>query len=715
MMLLKQSARIALAAAFCVPAVAAAAAGSSPRPIAATVDVTHISRPIGPYEYGMFIEHIGSLIYRSLWSEMLDDRKFYYTISSKSAAPPAGPRFLRMMALRRWRPVGPDSTVIMDKQDAFVGEQSPRIELSAFTAHGIRQSGLALIKGRRYTGYLYLRGDPGARVRVALTWGRDGGDRARTPDFPVSATYQKIPFSLTSGANTPDGSLEITGTGSGSFHVGTVSLMPADNVDGFRSDTLALLRRLHSGFWRFPGGNFTADFNWYDSVGDRDKRPPVFDHAWNAVQSNDVGLDEFMTLCRLLGAAPYITVNAGFGDAHSAAQEVEYMNGSAHTPLGAERARNGHPRPYDVRFWNIGNEPYGTWELGRTDLGYYVLKHNEFARAMRRVDPSIVLLASGAMADEMTIEGIANSMHLKDDQVPFCSDADWTCGFLLHSWGNFNGITEHWYARAGMRFDLARAEKGLRLNGMEAGYVPAPETTLEWVRAPSNRLKVKATEWQQYEHRFPEMARDDIFMSVDEYAYTGAPANLKLALAYAMVLNEMLRHTDFIRMSAFTMGISTLDFSATASTLNTTGLLFKLYGDHLGAGLIPVAVSGDSPQPPPRYPVLENEPPRDSGSPTYPLDVVAALSADHRFLTLAVVNATQQRQRLVLRAQGARIAGAPTLWVMTGETLDAADKLNEKPEVTVKRIAQDRIPGTLSIAPISLNFYRLPIAPVPRN
>jgi alpha-L-arabinofuranosidase len=715
MMLLKQSARISLAAVFCVPALAAASAGSSPRPIAATVDVRQVSRPIGPYEYGMFIEHIGSLIYRSLWSEMLDDRKFYYAISSKSAPPPAGPRFLRMMALRRWRPVGADSTIVMDKQDPFVGEQSPRIELSASSPHGIRQSGLALIKGRRYTGYLYLRGDPAARVRVTLIWGRGGGDRARTPELPLSATYQKFPFSFTSGADTPDGSLQITGTGTGSFHVGTVSLMPADNVDGFRSDTIDLLRQLHSGFWRFPGGNFTADFNWYDSVGERDKRPPVFDHAWNAVQSNDVGLDEFMTLCRLLGAAPYITVNAGFGDEHSAAQEVEYMNGSEQTRLGAERARNGHPQPYGVKFWNIGNEPYGTWELGRTDLGYYVLKHNDFARAMRQADPSIVLLASGAMADEMTIEGIASSMHLKDDQVPFCSDADWTCGFLLHSWGNFNGISEHWYARAGMRFDLARAEKGLRLNAMEAGYVPAPETILEWVRAPSDRLKVKAVEWQQYERRFPGMARDDIFMSVDEYAYTGAPANLKLALAYAMVLNEMLRHTDFIRMSAFTMGISTLDFNATASTLNTTGLLFKLYGDHLGAGLIPVAVSGDSPQPPPRYPVLRNEPLRDAGSPTYPLDVVAALSADHRFLTLAVVNATQQRQHLVLRTRGARIAGAPTLWVMTGKTLDAADKLNEKPEVTVKRIALHSIPGTLSIAPISLDFYRLPIEPLPRH
>ena len=122
---------------------------------------------------------------------------------------------------------------------------------------------------------------------------------------------------------------EITGTGSGNFHIGTVSLMPADNVQGFRPDTIALLKQLHSGMWRLPGGNFLSDWSWYDGVGDIDKRPPTFDYAWNAMQSNDVGMDEFMTLCKLIGVEPYVTVNAGFGDAHSAAEEVEYMNGSA--------------------------------------------------------------------------------------------------------------------------------------------------------------------------------------------------------------------------------------------------------------------------------------------------------------------------------------------------------------------------------------------------
>lgn len=702
---------IVLGAVACV-ARAQTASTAPPKTIVANIDATKLSAPVSQYEYGMFIEHIGSLIYRSLWSEMLDDRKFYYPITSKEAEPasPApGPQFRRLMP-RKWRPVGPDAVVVMDKDKPFVGEQSPRIELDGPTPHGITQSGLAVVKDKRYVGHIFLRGTPGVKVTVALIWGEGAGKRQTVSLPALSNTYQRFPFGFTARGDSADGSFEITGTGSGSFHIGTVSLMPADNVEGFRPDTIALLRQLHSGFWRLPGGNFVSDFNWYDSVGERDKRPPVFDYAWNQVQSNDVGMDEFMTLCKLLGVEPYITVNAGFGDAHSAAEEVEYMNGSTNTRLGAMRARNGHPEPYHVKFWNVGNEPYGPWELGRTDLKYYLLKHNEFAQAMRKVDPSITILASGSMPEEETIEGIAADLHLKDLQVPFCSDADWTCGFLKHSWGLFDGITEHWYARAGVRFDLALAEKGQRTGRMEAGYVPVEQSVLEWVRVPSERVHLKAEEWEEYERLFPGMVKNKIFMSNDEYAYTGAPTNLKLALAYAMTFNEMLRHSDFWRMSAFTMGVSTLDMSSTAATLNTNGLLFKLYGEHMGAGMLPVAVSGNSPQPAPGQHIVGDLPRTSAGSATYPLDVVAALSADRKYLNVAVVNATESVQPLELNVAGARLEGAPKLWEMTGKDLDAANHVGQKSQVEVKEIALGNAPETLSVPPISIDIYQFSVA-----
>ena len=686
----------------------------SSKTVVASIDTTNASVPVSKYEYGMFIEHIGSLINRSLWSEMLDDRKFYFPILSKepeaAGRGQGGP--MRGMQLRKWRPIGPGEVVAMDKDHPFVGEQSPRIQLDPSTAHGIRQSGLALVKGKKYTGVIYLRGTPGSKVKVSLVWGEGASGRETLSFATLSDAYKKFPLGFTSPSATVDGALEIVGTGNGNLHIGTVSLMPADNVQGFRPDTVALLRQLHSGIWRLPGGNFVSGWSWYDAVGDRDKRPPVFDYAWNAMQTNDVGMDEFLTLCRLIGVEPYITVNAGFGDAHSAAEELEYINGSVNTRLGALRARNGRPEPYHVKYWNIGNEPWGTFQLGYTDLKYYVLKHNEFAKAMRKVDPSITLIASGLMMEDMNLKGEMRAKYVGNLQPLFGTDDDWTGGLLAHCWGNFDGIAEHWYAQGDRHFDLERAKSLPPDEPTDHAYVKVDQTPLEWARYAANVVRRKAEEWQGYQKRFPAMLDKKIFLSLDEYAYFGGGfgrgVNLKLALAYGMIFNEMLRHTDFLKFSAHTMGVSTLDYNSTAATFNTIGLLFKLYGDHF-VGFIPVAVSGNSPQPAPKYPPGGDQPATNSGSPTYPLDMVAALSPDRKFLTLAVVNATESAERLDLNVAGMRLAGKSTLWQMTGKDLDAANRVGQEPQVVVKETAIENVPQTLSVAPFSVDVYRFPV------
>jgi alpha-N-arabinofuranosidase len=238
-------------------------AATPPQELKVTIDTQQTARPVSPYEYGMFIEHIGALIYRSLWSEMLDDRKFYFPIKAeepKTAAPAQGGPF-RNMQLRKWRPMGSAEAVVMDKDQPFVGEQSPRIELDASTANGIRQSGFALVKGKKYTGHIWLRAAAGAKVRVALVWGAGANDHQTVALPAPTGTYGEFPFAFTAAADTDAGALEITGTGTGNFHIGAVSLMPADNLDGFRPEVIAQLKQLHSGFWRLPGGNFISDFN----------------------------------------------------------------------------------------------------------------------------------------------------------------------------------------------------------------------------------------------------------------------------------------------------------------------------------------------------------------------------------------------------------------------------------------------------------------------
>jgi len=273
----------------------------------ATVEATQVNEPISKYMYGMFIEHIGNLINHSLWSEMLDDRKFYFPIDSKPDAQATGvPNAIRQrMQYKKWRPIGPDEFVRMDATHAFVGEHSPEIKLEAATPHGIQQSGLVVRKGKSYVGRIYLAGTPAAKVKVNLVWGTGTQDRQEITAPNLHSEYARFPLKFTAQSDSDDARLEIVGAGTGSFHIGTVSLMPADNLHGFRPDTIAVLRQLNSGFWRLPGGNFLSDYDWHVGIGDPDKRPPTWDYAWNAMQHNDVGMDELMEMCKLLGVEPY--------------------------------------------------------------------------------------------------------------------------------------------------------------------------------------------------------------------------------------------------------------------------------------------------------------------------------------------------------------------------------------------------------------------------
>ena len=689
-----------------------------PDRVEATINTQQAAAPVSKYEFGQFIEHIGNTMYGSLWAEMLDDRKFYFPINSIEAKEKpgehAGPFRMRT---RKWYPVGPDDVVVMDTQQPFVGDQSPRIALDASTPHGIRQAGLALVKEKKYAGRIYLRGTPGTKVSVSLIWGSGAADRQTIKLPALSAVYKKFPLSFTSGANSTDATIEITGTGTGNYHIGTLSLMPADNIDGFRPDTTALLRQVKTGFWRY-GGNYTSGLIWYHIVGDRDKRPPDFDHAWNAMQTNDLGLDEFMTLCKLIGVEPYISVNAGFGDSHSAAEEVEYMNGSVNTHMGAQRAKNGHPEPYHVKFWNIGNEPWGSWQLGRTDMKYFMLKHNEFAKAMRAVDPSITLIASGLMLQNDNVPGPLRSKYVGNLDGLYGSDSDWDAGFLKDAWGNFDILAEHWYARSGHHWDIAKGRNLGPDAPSDNAYVNVPMTLLEATRYPADTVRLKAEEFEGYQKRFPKMVEKKIPLSIDEYAYFNiVPGSqnpfggmtLRQSLAYGMILNEMMRYTNFLTMAAQTTGVSLIDFNRTSSTLNALGLLYQLYSEQF-VGAIPVTVGGNSPQPAPKYPAgSPDQPEKPSGSPTYPLDVLAALSPDHRTLIVSVVNATETEQKLDLHLNGSQFKGPGTLWRLTGSSAAAINHVGEPAQIHVEKTVLNDAAGTITVAPISVNVYRFPL------
>jgi alpha-L-arabinofuranosidase len=230
----------------------------------------------------------------------------------------------------------------------------------------------------------------------------------------VATKFFKVPFRFTAGAGTENGRLTITTAGRGALRIGCVSLMPADNVEGFRKDTLELLKQLGAPVYRWPGGNFVSGYDWRDGLGDRDRRPTRTNPAWTGIEPIDMSMAEFVRFCERVDAEPMIAVHTGFGDAYSAAAEVEYANGSPQTPMGQLRARNGHPQPFKVQWWCVGNEMWGRWQLGYRQLDQYVLKPNWVEEKMRQADPTIKTIGSGDIGSKWSPGMLANCADHRD-------------------------------------------------------------------------------------------------------------------------------------------------------------------------------------------------------------------------------------------------------------------------------------------------------------
>ena len=683
------SRRSALAGAAALGAITAfpvRAAGSAS--LQATIDAADVRHPISPFLYGGFLEHIGDLINHSLWSEVLDDRKFYWPVdSSPVPAPPGRNGGPPRSSANKWRPIGPDSAVSMDAAAPYVGKHSPVVTVSGADALGIGQSSLALAS-KAYGGRIVLAADPGVSVSATLIWGPGPGQR-QTVNLPASPVWSAAPLQFTCGADTTEGRIEITGRGAGAFRVGAVSLMPADNVGGFRADMIALMREMDCKIIRVPGGNFISAYDWQYTIGEPDKRPPIMDPVWHAVQPNDVGVDELIHMARLIKAEPYWCVSTGFDEPRAGAQLLEYVNGAATTEWGAKRAANGHPEPWGVKYWDVGNEMYGHWQTGHMDRDQYYIKHNLFVDAMRAVDPSIYITAPGGFADEMTTgQGIFIAGQPK---VEIGSDRDWAYGMFQNCMGRFDALQTHAYPAEYKHYDLATGQ-----------LVDIQQDLNEWSRGMAQRIATMTDCWEAYKTHFPVLNDGKVKVFFDEWAYHFQD-DFKGCLGTAMALQEFFRHTDFIDAAAYTMATGWFEFDRNRSVIGARGRVFQLYNQHFGS--IPVAVTGNSAVPPPKYPIGGDQPSVNTGSATWPLDVSAALTSDRSALIVAVVNATEQPQTLQLGLQGFTAGSAGRSWRLDSPGLDAQNRVGAAPQVTIQERRFNPRAPSLSLAPISIELF----------
>ena len=175
---------------------------------------------------------------------------------------------------------------------------------------------------------------------------------------------------------------------------------PLSDEDGFRVDVIEALREIKVPIVRWPGGCFASTYHWLGGVGPQ--RTPVFDKTWCVEDPNTFGTDEYIKWCRKVGCEPYICTNAGTGTPEEMSDWVEYCNLNG-GKFGRMRAENGNSEPYNVKYWSVGNENYGNWELGAKTVGEWGPFVRESSKLMRAVTKDLVLLAAANFDPDWTL------------------------------------------------------------------------------------------------------------------------------------------------------------------------------------------------------------------------------------------------------------------------------------------------------------------------
>jgi alpha-L-arabinofuranosidase len=362
---------------------------------------------ISPLWFGHNLEHTRSAMWHGLSAQLIQNRKF-------------GSKPEHTGQAIGWDVVGPNHTWFYLSDNSYtthynnndsrrrrIERQSQLIEnLTDSLESGISQQGIHLTANTEYEGRIILKCAKDIKVSVSYV-GSKKVNSYFTKDLLVkSGDWNEFRYNFTSPETDENTRVKISFKQKNVLFVGTVSLLPADNFYGMRRDVIARLKQISTPILRWPGGNFAGEYRWQDGLLPCDMRAPLMAAAYMEQETqpytygrdnHEVGTDEYIQLCREIGAEPFITVNLAWEDPELCASWVEYCNGSAETKWGQIRAKQGHPEPYHVKYWSLGNELLGSHMEGGFDNnpGAYATKIKTVAEAMLKSDPTILLTMSG--------------------------------------------------------------------------------------------------------------------------------------------------------------------------------------------------------------------------------------------------------------------------------------------------------------------------------
>jgi alpha-N-arabinofuranosidase len=555
------------------------------------IDAATVENSISRTLYGQFVEDFFNGVQGPLWDEHIRNRGFEEAPDSIGLS-------------RDWerepdnRNHDPALTIKWDSNNFYPpqapGGHSLFLEISSdqwdvSQIRGVSQGRLPIQANSAYRGYLWVRASAfDGYVSAVLGQDQVGGRTYASQDIPIkNSEWTKYEFRLSPKESDPLAKFSILFHGKGRIWVDQVSLMPEDAVAGSRPMVYQKIQKLQPAFIRWPGGNIAQNYHWMPGVGMRDQRPIWIDHAWwNQAQVYDFGTDEFLELCRRLGTAPSITVNVEGDGAtvEEAAAWVEYVNGSSTTKYGKMRAANGHPEPYHVKYWEIGNELFGKWEIGTTDATTYAKNLNRYVAAMKAVDPGIQVIACGA-----------------EDQA-------WNRELLSLAGQNIDYLAiHHYFGNGGKPLDAA----AFLAHPLSYGPFYAELRRMIHELSPNKKIQLSINEWNS---SLPMPAQQSMLTAV--YA--------------ARMMNGFERNGDLIAMSAISDMVNGWSGGVIQSSrdgqlyVTPAYLVNELYSNHLGTQRLSTTIEGAASDP--------------SGSGSSSLDAVVSRSDDGKEIFIKAAN-----------------------------------------------------------------------------
>jgi alpha-N-arabinofuranosidase len=604
------------------------------------VDATEVTGQVPRYLFGQFIEHEHNTIDDGLLAELLHDRKFEEGDRDGNGV---SARWVpeERVADRYWElrdGWGVHDRYFIDHNVYYGGGASQAIEIlrGGSNRASVYQIGLQFAKGRAYSFYVYMRKHGTGKGFVEID--KLGGPNYLHKDFDLASdAWEKLTAAFTAPEDTSQGRVRIGFEGLGTFWMDSASIMPADNVDGMRRDVIEALRPLHVSVLRYPGGCYADYYNWKNGVGLRDKRPEKWSTIWHEWNSNDFGTDEYMELARILGYDGHLTANYTSGTARDSAEWVEYANGSADTPMGGWRAQNGHPEPYGIKLWAIGNEAPNLCSeeyTGGTKLADYATRFREYQEAMRKVDPSIQFMASS----------VGNPDWIRDllQAVPAERLA---ISIYTGRYGAVDTICDP------KSFYQAVVAEPLEFRDKLDANIAAPGS-----RLPSHPF-FAITEFNSW--WLPETHDPDF--------------RLANALYFAGVFNELLRHAKRIFLAENCSLINVqgiIEVNPVAIKLTPPYFAYLLYTNHIGSEVLKTETSVPSV-------LFGTKPPA--------LDAIATRGPDGRTLFLAVVNrAENEAVSAQINLKGWQLAGAQAqVYELAGRSWDAFNPYGSADNVNI--------------------------------